>query len=113
MAGFGNFTFSTLRIEGDDVAIFEKWFEETVVNPLEVMEQFTGDGFKLSVTYVIDQNSFCVTVVGTKDTKLHAQQGMSSWSDDLAEALAISWFKHYKLCAAGEWPTKGRGQRWG
>lgn len=113
MAGFGDFTFSTLRLESDDAATFEKWYAETTVNPLEVMEQFAGDGFKMSVSYIIDQNSFCVTVVGTKNTKKHEKQGMTSWSDDLAEALAMSWFKHYQLCAGGEWPTKDRGNRWG
>lgn len=113
MAGFGDFTFSTLRLEGDEAATFEKWFEETVVNPLEVMQQFTGDGFKMSVSYIIDQNSFCVTIIGTKDTKKHEKQGMTSWSDDLGEALAMAWFKHYQLCAGDGWPTKDRGNRWG
>jgi hypothetical protein len=113
MAGYGNFTFSSLRIEGDDIALFEKWSEENASNPLGVLENFTGDGFKISVSYVMDQYSFCVTVVGTKETKNHKEQGMSSWSDDLAEALAMCWYKHYVMCGGGEWPTKGHGGRWG
>lgn len=113
MAGFGDFTFSTLRIEPDDAPAFEKWLEGNTVNPLAVLEQFTSDGFKISVTYVIDQNSFCVTVVGTKETKRHDKCGMSSWSDDLAEALGMTWYKHYILCDGSEWPTKGHGKRWG
>jgi hypothetical protein len=113
MAGYGDFTFSTLRVEPEDTPAFEKWLEGNSANPLTVLEEFAGDGFKVSVTYVTDQNSFCVTVVGTKETKRHDKMGMSSWSDDLGEALSMAWYKHFVMCDGGEWPTKGHGKRWG
>lgn len=113
MAGFGDFAFSNLRIEPEDTPAFEKWLADTAIHPLSVLEQFTGDGFKVSVSYVIDQNSFCVSIIGTKETKLHKNMGLSAWSDDLGEAMAIAWYKHYKLCDGGEWPIKNNGKRWG
>lgn len=113
MANYGNFKFSTLRIDQDETPAFEKWLETTEIDVHKIMTDFAGAGFKGSFSYVIDQNSFCVTIVGTKDTKKHQGLGLSSWSDNLAEAWAMCWYKHFVLCNGDEWPVVDRSARWG
>jgi hypothetical protein len=113
MARYGDFRFAALRLDADSKIDFERWQEEQNPDPLEAMSQLGGEGFKLSATYVSEQNSWCFTVVGTKGTKKHEDMGLSSWSDDLGEAVLMCWYKHYTLCDGGEWPLEDKTQRWG
>lgn len=113
MARFRSSVFSSLTLGADDKKRFDAWLKDNDVSPLTVLENFAGNGFKMSVSYVIDQNAFCFSLIGTEATKLHEGMVMTSWSDDLSEVIFIAAFKHFVMCDGGEWPTRDNQARWG
>lgn len=113
MARFSQSTFSSLKLEKSDEKKFTEWVSQTTPLPAAVILQFLGDGFKISCSWVADQNAFCFSVVGTENTKAHRNMVMTSWSDDFDEVVAIAAYKHYVMCDSGEWPTQDTSDRWG
>lgn len=113
MARYDRSVFAALSLSTEDEKRFTEWVTQQKVEPVEAMKKFTGDGFKISVSWVFDQNSFCLSVIGTKETRLHDGMVMTSWSDDLEEVILIAAYKHYVVCDGGEWPTRENTQRWG
>lgn len=113
MAGYNKSSFSPLRLTSDDEKRFTDWIKAESVDALDCLKRLTGDGFKVTMTYVFDQNAWCVSLVGTETTKKHKDVVMTSWSDDLGEAIAIGAYKHYIVCDGGEWPSADTTLRWG
>jgi hypothetical protein len=113
MARFNGSVFSTLRLEPAQEKEFTAWVVSNHIEPLEMLQEFLGQGFKVSVSYVVDQNAFCLSVIGTEATKQHKGQVMTSWSDDLTEVILIAAFKHIIVCDNGAWPIAESGSRWG
>lgn len=113
MARFRNSTFASIRVTASQEAAFTEWVASSKEDGLAWFNIFTGDGFKVSVSWVFDQNAFCVSLIGTDNTKDHRDMVMTSWSDDLEEAIRLAAFKHYVLCEGKEWPSQETGKRWG
>jgi hypothetical protein len=113
MARFNQSTFSSLKLEKADEKKFTAWVTQHTPQPATIIQQFLGDGFKISCSWVVDQNAFCFSVIGTDATKAHRGMVMTSWSDEFDEVAAIAAYKHYEMCGGGEWPTSEQGDRWG
>nr|CRY96453.1 hypothetical protein [uncultured prokaryote] len=110
---FGNAVFSNLSLQAEDRDAFLKWSEKPETNLATCMMELLSAGFKISASWVTDQNSFCFTLVGTEATKNHKNMIMTSWSDDLEEAAQLATYKHFVMCGGEAWPTQGTGNRWG
>lgn len=113
MARFGNMTFAAVSLTSDDEKQFTDWVTKQDPNPMECVAQLLGNGFKVSCSWVFDQNAFCFSIIGTEATKQHRDMVMTSWSDDLAEVIFIGYYKHYVLMNEETWPTQAEQQRWG
>lgn len=113
MARFGNMVFVNFALSAQDEKAFTDWLAKSKLNLGDLLEELAGQGFKLSATFVGDQAAYCFTLVGTDATKQHKDKCMSSWADNLAEAVAIGYYKHVVLCDSGAWPESASGSRWG
>jgi hypothetical protein len=113
MARYRNSTFAALRLTAAQESDFTDWVAKEPLSVKDIVNQFTGDGFKVSVSWVFDQSSFCLSVIGTDETKDHRDMVMTSWSDDLDEVARIAAYKHYVLCEAKQWPSDDNTRRWG
>lgn len=110
---FSPMQFSTLRLLTEDKEKYAGWVQKTKANIVDMVAAFCGDGFKVSVSYITEQNSFCVTIIGTDNTKQHKECCMTTWSDDLEEAILMAGYKHYAMCDGAAWPMQETAQRWG
>jgi len=113
MKSFSPATFSSLRINADEEKKFKEWWNNLKADTDEIVGNLCGSGFKVSVSWVVDQNSFCVSLIGTDATKKHKGMVLTSWSDELAEAVAMCAYKHYEMCGEDAWPVTEQGKRWG
>ena len=113
MARFQSSTFASIRLTSADEKDFTTWVTKEKVDARALLDQFLGDGFKLSVSWVTDQNAFCFSIIGTDTTKNHRNLVMTSWADDLDEVIQIAGYKHFVLCNGDTWPTEDTTQRWG
>lgn len=113
MARFQQKEFASIQLTVADEKQFTEWITSENQSGLDIMNKLSGDGFKMSLSYIFDQSAFCFSIIGTENTKKHADLVMSSWSDDLEEAILIGAYKHYVLCQEDVWPTAKSGQRWG
>lgn len=114
MAGqFRQKTFASVSLTRGDEDKFQEWRDSGNYNAVMAMQDFTGRGYKVSITWVVDSNAFCVSVIGTDDCSHNKDTILTSWSDDLEEAVMIAAYKHFEMCGDGSWPTNANGQRWG
>jgi hypothetical protein len=110
---FGDVMFSSLALLAEDEKKFTAWVSKENPIAMDILRSFTEQGFKVSLVYVIEQNSFCFSVIGTEDTKLHKKMILTSWSDQIEEAILIAAYKHFIMCDSGAWPVGRTGTRWG
>lgn len=113
MARFRNMSFSTLRLEDRHTADFKHWVEQQKIDPLSVITELTGQGYKVSCSWVDESNAFCLSIIGTENTKVNRDVVMTTWSDDLEEVICLAGFKHMVVCDSGEWPITNNDTRWG
>lgn len=105
--------FSTLTLDVGHEKSFREWVSKSDINLSDAMGQILEAGYKLSVSWIDDQVSFCVSLIGTDTTKVNKDSILTSWSSDLEEAILLSVFKHFIMCDGGEWPLRSEGGRWG
>ena len=110
---FSNATFASVRLDGSEEKKFADWAKNLNTPLPELLNQFLGRGYKLSVTWVSKSNAFCVSVIGTPESRVNDNVIMTSWSDDLEEAFLIAAYKHFEVCGDDVWPTTNSSQRWG
>lgn len=113
MARFNQSVFASISLTSQDKKAFEDWLAKSKASPLETAEYLIGLGFKISISFVVDQSAFCLSLIGTDSTKQHNGMVMTSWSDDLNEVIMIAAYKHCVMCNEGPWPTRDNSQRWG
>lgn len=113
MARFNQSTFAALTLTREQERELQSWITKHDVSALDTLTKLTGDGFKVSISWVAEQNAFCFSIIGTNNTKLHRDMVMTSWSDDLEEVILIGGYKHYVICDGDTWPAQNTGQRWG
>lgn len=113
MSKFVGKTFASISLTADRKKDLDEWVKTQKVTGLTAIESLLSDGYKVSLTWVDDQNSFCFSVIGTDNSRVNRDAIMTSWSDDLNEAAMIAAFKHYVMCDGGDWPLVDNTQRWG
>lgn len=113
MARFRGSEFSTLKLERADEKKFTEWVTKENPQPFSAITEMLGQGYKVSCSFVTDQNAFCFSIVGTDNSKINRNAVMTTWSDDLEEVILMAAYKHFVMCDGNEWPTRGEEQRWG
>jgi hypothetical protein len=110
---FNDKSFAQVQLTSADENKFTAWANDGPKNGLQAANELLGQGYKMSITWVIESNAFCVSLIGTEETAQNKNSIMTSWSDDLEECFLISAYKHLEVCNSGEWPTAANGKKWG
>lgn len=87
-----------------ELKVFDKWFENHVDDLDEITAGIISEGYKLSVSYHVDNRAFICTITGKDlDDCLNPRRSMSSWDGTLIGALMMALFKHTEVFSGGEW----------
>lgn len=113
VAAFGNKKFAQLSLDVSREAELTAWVTGEGIQVWDLLTNLLNDGYKVSLVWVYKQSSFCVSIMGTDDSKHNQDAILTSWSDDLEDALLIGGFKHYVICDGGKWPLQDTSRRWG
>jgi hypothetical protein len=92
---------------------FTKWAEKHAVTGLSAAQELTALGYKVSFSWIDNSNAFCVSVTGKEDHKINPQNTVTSWSDDLFEAIAMNLYKVAVIYDGGKWEDTGAPSNWG
>lgn len=110
---FSGWTMINARLSKNDKEKFHKAVTDSGLTAHDAVIELLGGGYKVSVSFVVDRSSFVFTVTGPKDHRLNAEKSMTSWSDDLEEAMYMGWYKVRLMFADGEWTDDGEDMIWG
>jgi hypothetical protein len=106
--------FATIRLVETDRVPLQEYLKENDNDPENVLQELLSAGLKVSVSYVDDQSAFVVTISGSERSKRNQNWSLSSWSDDMWEAVAMSGYKHFVLCDGKDWADLDKGKSsWG
>lgn len=87
-----------------ELKAFDKWFESHVDDLDEITAGIISEGYKLSVSYHVDNRAFICTITGKDvDGCPNPRRSMSSWDGTLIGALLMALFKHTEVFNGGEW----------
>lgn len=110
---FRDRNFASISLNKSDEKKFQAWVESQNLSAVQIAEDFLARGYKISVTWVTNNNAFCLSVIGTDECRTNKQAIMTSWSDTLEETFFIAAYKHLVMCNEGDWPIAGTDNRWG
>lgn len=77
------------------------------------LEPLTASGYKITIRWNDTRGAFSVSAVGTENSSRNQSSTMTSWSDDLHEAIAMTHFKDAIICDGGEWSDYAQDENWG
>ena len=103
MARLNDYTIVPLKLQGDEKKRFTEWLKDTEFTPYDVWDELCGRGYKVSVSWIDKNNSFCVSVTGKDEASKNRRQTITSWSDDVTEALMMSLYKCLVMCEDNDW----------
>lgn len=101
------------RLQLEDKQAFEKWVTKNPASVADLVTEVATNGYKLSITWVDNSNSFVVTASGRKDEGRNKKKSLPSWSDDVQEALYMTVYKILVIFEGGEWESDDMAQNWG
>lgn len=111
---FSGWQFADVRLTADDKKAFQVWCESTHPDILEIMRELFAQGYKVSASFSVSNEAFCVTITGTDDCKINKGISMTSWSDDLEEAYFIAAYKHFVVSKEKAWSLAEKNKKaWG
>ena len=96
-------TFVEIKLLAGDKPKVLAWAEKNVTNPLEVIDDITELGYKVSISYIDDRNSYVVSVSGSDRTPQNNKQTITTWSSNLEECLIMAGYKILHLTKDGKW----------
>lgn len=109
-----NWTFIHYKIPREDESKLKDYIKsckDSVDTPITV---FASQGYKISISWVDDKNSYVVTVSPKEGSKVNSKSSLPSWSDDWQEAIFMCGYKHEVLCDGGDWtPLLDKDDNWG
>lgn len=106
-----DFNLIEYRLEDAEIATFEKWLQSEKLTPIAALNYCAGKDYKVSMTFVEQSESWCVSLTGKKDAKFNAETTMTTWSDEPFEALFMAVFKASIIFNDGVWKTRRQANR--
>lgn len=95
--------FITRRLDENDRVELQKYIDEHDGGTEEILQEILGAGYKVSISWIDDQSSYVVTVSGSKRSPHNDGYSMTSWSDDIWEAVAMCGYKVFVLAEGTGW----------
>jgi hypothetical protein len=106
---FNGFSFAKIDMTDADFADFDNWINTSTVDKL--IPLLLEDGYKLSLAFVADSGSFSATISGNSEHSKNPNSGLSSFSDDVFEAIQLTAYKHIVMAKRGVWTTSKKRLR--
>lgn len=114
MAKRDTWKFVEIKLVKEDKKALEKYAEQFKGNMVDMIEQLCSYQYKISISWVDKQNSYVVSVSGTDHSKDNDNRTLTSWSDDVIEAVEMALYKVEVICSGGNWDDHATEQsNWG
>lgn len=114
MARFRGTTMVNVSLTEKDKGKFQSWVSDLDFKLEDLLSEFGSRGYKLGISWIDRQNAWCVSVTGSENAKLNSGFTMSSWSDDVLEAILMSLYKITVVCENKVWEDyASSNERWG
>ena len=109
-----NWEFVAIRLHREDEKKVNAFGDPKDNDIQSMLSDITSHGYKVSLAWVDKQNAYVFTVSGTDNTKYNKQTSMSSWSDDLYQAVVLGAYKMEIITKWGDWQQFSTQQElWG
>lgn len=95
--------FINIKLTDKDKKPLAQYADSHKVDVRSVIDDICAGGYKLSISFVIAQNSYVVTVSGNDKTKHNNGCSMTSWSDEVIEAIFMTGYKMFEICGGEPW----------
>ena len=110
---FGDFRFCSVVLTAEDKIDYEVWAEKHGKDLLSVLAQCVAEGWKTSITWDNDNECFIGSLTCRAEGHKNENVVVSSRSDDMLEAIAISLYKITALYVGKKLPTEKLKNNWG
>ncbi len=98
-----NWTFITIKLSQDDKPELEAFIKGYNKHFLDVITDVLAMGYKVSLNWIDKQNAFVVSVSGTNESAQNKGATVTSWSDELSEAIFMMGYKALVLGKSKTW----------
>lgn len=99
VASLSNWKIINVRLKKEDKPALEAFADSVENDVFHVIDEVLSQGYKLSISWVDAQNSYVVSVSGTDRAKYNKGCTITSWSDEVSEAIMMMG---YKVLVLGE-----------
>lgn len=110
---FSDWKFVNINLSAADTEKFTQFYSEYADSTYEQLAEVVSDGYKLSLSYDIENVCFIAALSGTKNTTLNKGRTITARSSDNLEAISLLLFKHLVMCNSEEWEDYSRPANWG
>jgi hypothetical protein len=108
--------FLNLRLDDTQRGYFFDWYAENLKETNQQVDDFLGEGGKVSFSYDAQNQAYIVTFTGALTLNHAFRESASSRAPSLDEAIALMVYKHV-IIAGGNWgnfkPKHGTMSQWG
>ena len=101
--GFGNWKFVNIRLSSEDLDGLNHFIKQFDGTAIDALEELNTTGYKVSHSWQDKQTAFNVTVSGTDNSPANYQRSMSTYSDDLDQAIMMTLYKVMVVCEGKDW----------
>lgn len=109
-----DWNFVNIKLTAEDKPKLEKYAKEHKLDVVSALTAIASYGYKFSLSFVDDSNSWVASVSGSDRSKHNNKATMTSWSDDPAEAIFMAAFKCDVITQGEDWKEfEQENSNWG
>ena len=105
--------FANVRLTKEQRLAFAVWVEELVNDVIEVLTIVLLEGYKFSLKWDKENESWIATLTGDETNKSNAYTSMSGRHSEPELAILVLLYKHLEICAGGVWEEAAEDSDWG
>lgn len=113
MAKFSNIEFVNYTLTKEHEQPLHEFMQKKFNTAEKVIEEIVALNYTVKIGFYPDNEAYGVFLAPQKDNHTNKGKMMSSWSDDLIEALAMVLYKHIVIFDGQEWETNQNSGKWG
>lgn len=106
-------TFVRCELTPEERDHFTGWLHESQDDMVELLTNALLTGYKLSVVFDSDNDTWIATLSGTKYTAYNDKSSISSRHGSFDDAIMLMLYKHLVLGEGGQWRDGSQGGQWG
>lgn len=106
-----DFNLIDYRLSETELEAYETWLTKEAPNPTAILTELASKDYKISMTFVENSEAWCVSVTGKEGAKFNEKATLTTWSDEVLDALYMAAFKVFVIFNSGKWNTKASSKR--